>query len=318
MTKPLLSIVATMYRSAPYVDEFCDRITRAATAITQDFEIVLVNDGSPDDSLDLALKRRVQDSRVRVVDLSRNFGHHHAIMAGLDASHGQFVYLTDIDLEEQPEWIADFWQAARDGGHDVVFGVQRERIASPLSNLLASTFWWMLNIGSKTRITRDQMTCRLMTRQFVDSLCQTRDKVLYLGGVFSWVGFRQHALPLVKSLRPRGVRTTYGFLRKLSQAVDSITSFTAAPLTAFFLIGLVVWFGSITFGLWLIIHKIANPSSIQSGFTSLMFSLWFLGGLIIMGIGLVGQYVATLFQEVKDRPRYIVRTSEGADHDRGA
>jgi putative glycosyltransferase len=303
----MLSIVATMYRSAPYVEPFCARMRAAAASVAPDFEIVLVNDGSPDDALARASALAREDPRIVVVDLSRNFGHHAAIMAGLAQARGSRVYLTDIDLEEQPEWLPLFWTTLEAEGCDVVYGRQQTRIGSRAANIAAGLFWRLLNVGSTVRIPADQMTCRLMTRRYLDALLRVGDRVLYLGGVFPWIGFEHRPLALTKSPRPDRRPSSYGLRRKLGQAVDSLTSFTAAPLTLYFGLGLAIWAGSIVFGLSLLARKLIDPESVLSGFTSLMFSVWFLGGLIVLGIGLLGQYVAKIFAEVKDRPRYIVR-----------
>jgi putative glycosyltransferase len=310
---PQLSVVATMYRSAATIAEFHGRISAAAAAITADYEIILVNDGSPDDSADIAARLCAADPHVVLVDLSRNFGHHAAILAGLSQARGAQVYLTDIDLEEQPEWLVLFQQTAQDQQADVVYGVQQRRVGSRLDNIMGAALWKLLNAGSLVPIPADQMTCRLMSRRYLDGLLQVRDKVLYLGGLFPWAGFRQVPVPLVKGTRKDGTRSSYGLGRKLRQAVDSVTSFTAAPLTLFFLTGLAVWIGSIVYGGYIVVRKLLSPDLIVGGFTSLMFSIWFLGGLIIVGIGLLGQYLSKIFQETKDRPIYIIRAVIGRD-----
>lgn len=303
---PQLSVVATMYRSAPTIAEFHRRISAAAAAITDDYEIVLVNDGSPDDSAAIAAGLCASDPHVVLVDLSRNFGHHAAILAGLSQARGAQVYLTDIDLEEQPEWLALFHRTAQEQKADVVYGVQERRIGSALDNLLGSALWKLVNAGSLVPIPANQMTCRLMSRRYIDALLTVRDKVLFLGGLFPWTGFRQVPVSLVKGTRPSG-GSSYTLLRKLRLAVDSATSFTAAPLTLFFLAGLAVWIGSLAYGAYIVLRKLVFPEAIVDGFTSLMFSIWFLGGLIIVGIGLLGQYLSKIFQETKDRPLYIIR-----------
>jgi len=305
---PRLSIVATLYRSSGTIAEFHARISRAAETITPDFEIVLVNDGSPDDSAAIVERLCETDPRVVLVDLSRNFGHHAAILAGLSEARGAWVYLTDIDLEEAPEWLPMFHEKATAESADVVYGIQERRTGSRVDNFLGSSFWKLLNAGSLVPIPANQMTCRLMSRRYLAALLEVRDKVVYLGGLFPWAGFRQVPVPLVKGARKDGSRSTYGLGRKLRQVVESVTSFTAAPLTLFFLVGLTIWVGSILFGISLVVRKLMAPDQILDGFTSVMFSIWFLGGLVIIGIGLLGQYLSKIFQETKDRPRYIVRS----------
>lgn len=297
-----------MYKSEIFIPEFYTRMVAAAEAITPNFEIVLVNDGSPDKCAEIARDLCAQDPRVVLVDLSRNFGHHAAILAGLEAALGEHVYLTDSDLEEQPEWLSQFWAKAEEVGSDVIYGVQKQRTGKNFDNLLGRGFWWLLNAGSSVVIPENQMTCRLMSRAYIDSLMSVRDKVIYLGGLFPWVGYTQEPLYLIKSQRPKGSKSTYGLVRKLKQLVDSMTSFTAAPLTLFFMLGVLIWLGSLIYGATLIAYKVLNPTMVLDGFTSIMFSVWFLGGLIMLGIGIVGQYTAKIFQEVKNRPQYIIRS----------
>ncbi|MBC3207670.1 glycosyltransferase family 2 protein [Pseudomonas sp. SWRI111] len=303
-----LSIVSTLYRSTPFLEEFHGRVSGAAREIAgDDYEIILVNDGSPDHSLQMALQLQGNDSHLQIVDLSRNFGHHAAIVAGLENTRGDHVFLLDCDLEEQPEWLAMFVDKMRESKADVVYGVQQERVASPVSNLLGEAFWTSLNFMSNVRIPHNPMTCRLMTRQYVDSLMSIGDRVLYLAGVFAWAGFTQEPLALKKTPRPNTHKSTYSLSKKLLQVADSFSSFSVAPLSLIFSTGLLIWLGSLIYGLFLLIQKLINPEIVLSGFTSVMLSLWFLGGTIILFLGILGLYVAKIFNEVKRRPLYLVR-----------
>ena len=302
-----LSIVSTLYRSVPFIEQFHERISRAAREWTEDYEIIFVNDGSPDASLEMALKLAKSDPHLTIVELSRNFGHHAAIVAGLEQAKGEYVFLMDCDLEEQPEWLPQFREAMERTGADVVYGVQQQRVASRFSNFFGALFWKTINLMSRIRIPHNPMTCRLMSRAYVDALLQVGDRVLYLAGVFAWAGFRQESLELVKTPRPPEHKSTYGISRRIFQVADSFSSFSSMPLTAMFILGLVIWLASIASGVLLIIQKIVNPEAVLSGYTSLMFSIWFLSGTIIIGLGLIGLYVAKIFQEVKRRPLFIAR-----------
>lgn len=312
-----LSIVSTLYCSAPFLEEFYRRVSAAAHLMAgEDYEVIFVNDGSPDHSLQLALKLQDKDNHVQVVDLSRNFGHHAAIVAGLEHSRGELIFLLDCDLEEQPEWLAQFVEKMEETHADVVYGVQLERVSSPVSNFLGEAFWSSLNIMSNVRIPHNPMTCRLMSRQYVDALLRVGDRVLYLAGVFAWAGFTQAPLALKKTPRPKAHKSTYSLSRKLLQVADSFSSFSVAPLSLIFTTGLIIWLGSIIYGLCLLVQKLINPEIILSGFTSVMLSLWFLGGTIILFLGILGLYVAKIFHEVKRRPLYIVRNfHKGNPHD---
>lgn len=303
-----VSVVTTLYRSAPFLEEFYRRIVAAVTqAYGDEYEIVMVNDGSPDSSLQLALELQARDHRVQVVDLSRNFGHHAAIVAGLAHTRGDFVLLMDCDLEEQPEWLPLLQEKMREAGADVVFGVQQERVSTPMANTFGHAFWSALNIMSSIRIPHNPMTCRLMTRRYVDALMSVEDRVLYLAGTFAWAGYAQVGIPLTKVARPKRYKSTYNISRKLLQVVDSFASFSVAPLSIIFFTGLILWMGSVLYALVLLVQKIFRPEMVLSGFTSVMLSIWFLGGTLMLFLGVLGLYVAKIFQEVKRRPLYIVR-----------
>lgn len=303
-----LSIVTTLYRSAPFLDQFYRRVSATAKQEFGDaYEIVFVNDGSPDNSLQLALRLQADDTHIKIVDLSRNFGHHAAIVAGLANCSGELIFLIDSDLEEQPEWLALFVEKIEECGVDVVYGIQQERVSSRISNMFGEMFWSALNVMSSVRIPHSPMTCRIMTRRYVDSLLDVGDRVLYLAGVFAWTGFSQVSIPLKKIPRPRAHASSYSLSRKLIQVADSFSSFSVAPLSLIFLTGLLTWLGSVLFGLLLLIEKLLHPEMVLSGFTSIMLSIWFLGGGTILVLGILGLYVAKIFQEVKRRPLYIVR-----------
>src|SRR5918912_1860756 len=162
-----LSIVTTLYHSAPWLREFYARTKASAQKITDDYEIIFVNDGSPDDSLEVALSLYKGDTRVRVIDLSRNFGHHKAIMTGLAHAKGELVFLVDVDLEEEPELLEVFYDCLKERGADVVFGVQRRRRGSIFERFTGAIFYKLLRLLSDTHVPANQLTARLMTSDYV-------------------------------------------------------------------------------------------------------------------------------------------------------
>lgn len=303
-----LSIVSTLYKSAPYIDEFYDRMVCAAEKIAgNDYEIIFVNDGSPDDSLNIAINKMEESNHIVVINLSRNFGHHAAIVAGLEQSKGEIVFLIDSDLEERPEWLDMFCDKMKETSADVVYGVQETRTGNASSRALGSLFWKSINFMSQIQIPQNPMTCRLMNRNYVDSLLSIGDRVLYLAGVFAWTGYKQVEIPLTKTPRTKGVKSTYNLSRKLMQVVDSFSSFNIAPLIMVFFTGITVWALSILYGIHLLVQKIVDPQMVLSGFTSMMLSIWFLSGSIIVCLGIIGLYISKIFQEVKRRPLYITK-----------
>lgn len=298
-----LSIVATLYRSAPHLDEFYRRIKAEAARITPDHEIILVNDGSPDDSLERALALCRKDSRVCVVDLSRNFGHHRAIMTGLSYAKGGKVFLIDCDLEEEPELLGRFHGRFREGGCDVVYGVQERRKGAVLERISGSLFYTLLNSLSDCEFPRNVLVARLMSRRYVRSLIEHQERELYLAGLWHITGYDQVAILARK--RSKG-DTTYTLGKKLIVALNSITSFSDKPLVYIFYLGTAISGVSIPWMMHILYRKFVHGVSVD-GWTSLVVSIWFLGGLSIFSLGIIGIYLSKVFIEVKRRPYSIVR-----------
>ncbi len=305
-SRPLeLSIVSTMYCSGEFVAEFYRRITAAAQSVTNSYEIVLVDDGSPDDSLARALALVETDRRVRVVELSRNFGHHPAMLAGLRHAQGDRVFLIDMDLEEKPEWLTDFWREMEVRPADMLYGVQRTREGPVLKRYTGTLFYRIFNTASDTPIPENGCTVRLMRRIYVDALERFSETHVFMMGLFSWAGFVQRPLMVDKTRRTSA--STYTPLKLISLSVNAVTSFSSHPLTVIFVGGVCITLLSLAYACKLVIQKILQPDLILSGFTSIMVSLWFLGGTIISVLGVIGMYVGKIFAESKDRPQYLVR-----------
>jgi putative glycosyltransferase len=297
-----LSIVTTLYKSAPYVEPFYQRASVAAAKITDDYEIVMVDDGSPDDSLAAALAIATRDPRVRVAELSRNFGHHRAMMTGLRLARGAFVFLIDVDLEEEPEWLGVFWHTLTEGDHDVVFGYQGQRKGTRLEQLGGAIHWWLMRRLSSYPIPENLVTARLMRRRYVRSLLRHREQKTAIGGLWALTGYRQTGLEVVKGFRGT---TSYSPLRRLAMAVDGLTSFSEKPLIMVFVLGSVIFALSSVGALALIIRRLTG--TLLSGWASLLVSVWMMGGLSIACMGIIGLYVARIFVETKRRPYSIIR-----------
>ena len=298
-----LSVVTTMYRSAPYLVEFHDRVCRAAEALFESFEIVFVNDGSPDDALEVAVRLFEEDERVRVVDLSRNFGHHKAIMTGLDHARGDLVFLLDCDLEEEPELLAAFHEAMESTRADVVYGVQASRKGGAFERWAGTIFYKVFNALSATPVPANLVTARLMTRRYVRALVAHREREICLAGLWAITGFSQSPLEIRK--HDKG-SSTYGLAHKIANLVNAITSFSNRPLMYIFYLGTSI---SLLAGLaaaYLILRRILFGTYL-AGWASLIVSIWLLGGLTIFSIGLLGIYLSKIFTEAKQRPYTIVR-----------
>jgi putative glycosyltransferase len=298
-----LSIVTTLYKSARHLDEFHARISRTASAVTPDYEIVFVNDGSPDESLDVALKLLSTDERLRIIDLSRNFGHHKAMMTGLEAARGDLIFLIDCDLEEPPELLEPFLAALRDAHADVVYGVQGRRRGRLLERMSGWVFFKIFNLLSDQRIPENLVTVRLMTQRYVTALVSHRERETMIAGLWALTGFRQ-----VPQLVDKGTKgdTSYSFSRKVSLLVDSITSFSDRPLIMIFYFGVIIGsFASIA-ALYLVVRRLFFGVALP-GWPSLIVSVWMLGGLMLACTGIIGIYLSRVFIETKQRPYTIVR-----------
>ncbi|MFX4267571.1 glycosyltransferase family 2 protein [Aliarcobacter butzleri] len=299
-----LSIVTTMYKSSQYVDEFYTRISQEAIKITEDYEIIFVDDGSPDDSLQKAVSLYEKDSRVKVLELSRNFGHHKAIMTGLSHAKGEFVFLIDSDLEEEPELLEQFWnELNKEKDLDVVYGVQETRKGGWFEKWSGGLFWKLINFMSPIKIPSNMVTARLMTKKYNQSLILYKESEIFIGGIWAHTGYRQKELRIKKGSQSE---TTYTLQRKLSLFVNSITSFSSKPLIYIFYIGLITTFFSTIVIFKLVIDKLFFGLAFE-GWTSLIVSIWFFGGLIILVLGIIGIYLSKIFIEVKQRPYTIIR-----------
>lgn len=310
-----LSIVSTLYASAPYVEEFCRRAADAARALTPDFEIILVNDGSPDASLDVALSVRRTNPHVAVVDLARNFGHHKAMMTGLSYASGDFVFLIDSDLEEPPELLASFWDELQRSGADVVYGVQSRRRGGVFERATGALYYTLFNAMTAQPIPRNLVTVRLMSQRYVRALVAHQEREIMIAGLWTITGFAQTPLAIEKAHKGH---SSYGIRRKISHLVNSVTSFSSTPLVFIFYLGLSISIFAGLFGSYLVIRRVFFGVLLE-GWPSLIVSVWFLGGLTLLSLGVIGVYLAKVFMEVKQRPYTIVRAvHEAAIHADGA
>lgn len=309
-----LSIVTTLYQSATYIDEFHRRVSAEARKLVgEEFEIVMVNDGSPDDSLERAVTLHRADPHVVVVDLSRNFGHHKAMMTGLAHSRGERVFLIDSDLEEEPEWLGEFNANMQNSGADAVYGVQASRRGGALERLTGRWFYRLFRLLTGVQQPDNIVTARLMTRRYVEALVAHRERELNIGGLWVVTGFRQVGHVVLKQASSP---TTYTLARKLGHLVNAITSFSSLPLVLTFYLGVAISTTAAVFIGYLLFRYffVAAP---PDGYTSILASIWLFSGLIVMVLGIQGIYIAKIFSEVKQRPYTIVRDVHRTSTDRG-
>ncbi len=299
-----LSIVATLYQSAPYITEFYERSSAAAKQLVgDDYEIVLVNDGSLDNSLDIVVKLTENDRHVVVVDLSRNFGHHKAMMTGLAHAKGERVFLIDSDLEEDPELLIKFAQQLESDECDVVYGVQERRKGKLFERWSGHLFYSLFRVITGLTLPQNLITARLMTQRYVAALLRHKEREVFIAGLWYITGFEQ--IPqLVK--KHSHSDTTYTLRRKISLLVNSIISFSNAPLIIIFHVGVSISLMAVCYIIYLLMNW-AFLTTPLIGWTSVMASIWLLGGMIISFIGVIGIYLSKIFSETKQRPYTIVR-----------
>lgn len=303
--RPEISVVATLFRSRPFLETFLAECRQALQSVgCQHSEIVLVNDGSPDDSLAYALSRRIDMPELVVVDLSRNFGHHAAIQAGLREARGELVFLIDCDLEVRPAVLEAFLPKLRQTGADVVFGYQEARKGGRFERLSGSLFWRGFNRLSDIQVPENLLTERVMTRRYVDALLSLGDYNLFMGGMMSWAGFTQIGMPVAKAQREG--QGTYTLLKRLQLMVNAVSSFSSKPLVWLFNAGAAITLASIFFVAYLVVRKLLFDDALL-GFTSLMAMMTMTLGIVTTGLGLVGIYLGKVFNQVQNRPTYIIR-----------
>ncbi len=299
-----LSIVTTLYKSSPYVNEFYERISAEAQKITDDYEIIFVDDGSPDDSLHKVVALHEKDNKVKVIELSRNFGHHKAIMTGLSHARGEYVFLIDSDLEEEPELLSKFWEAYHEEPDtDMVYGIQRRRKGGWFERWSGKLFYNFYNFLTDVKIPRNFLTVRLMSKSFVNSLSSFNETELTFSMLIALTGYSSKEIIISKLDHSP---TTYSLPKKLSLLLNAITSSTSKPLWMIFNFGLLITFSSTIYAIFLIYNKLFHHIGID-GWTSVIVAIMFFGGLIIFFLGIIGIYLAKIFNEVKNRPLTIIK-----------
>jgi putative glycosyltransferase len=300
-----LSIVSTLYRSSAYLDEFVRRVSVAAERVTDDWEIILVNDGSPDDSLEKAVAMTRRTPGLTVIDLSRNFGHHKAMMAGLAQATGGRTFLLDCDLEEPPELLVDFWERMdAETDLDVVYGIQRSRRGGWFTRASGWLFYRLINWLSPVSLHPNAIVARLMSRRYLDALTRFGDQEIYLFGLMVFAGFKQQPMPVEKLDKGS---SSYTIFRRFALFFNALTSFTNYPLYAIVYLGLTMSLFSFAYVVYVLIHWMLYADVMQLGWSSLIVSVWATGGLTLTALGVLGIYIAKIFAETKDRPRYVIR-----------
>ncbi len=297
-----VSVVTTLYYSEPYINEFFQRIKNALEPLVgESYEVIFVNDGPTDGSI-LSVRRLIEKAlpmQVQLIELSRNFGHHKAMLTGLRLAKGDFVFLIDIDLEEPPELFTTFWEKIHaNSDTDVVYGIQTKRKGNYFEKYSGAFFYHFFNWFSDIKYPHNTTTARLMRKDYVQAVLEYPEKELEIWGVFVLSGFNQVEVPVIKGYKGS---TTYSIRRKLSMAIQTITSFSTKPLYLIFLLGIVMAGIASASLIFIFINKLIYGDEIE-GWASILGSVWIIGGLLMSSIGVIGLYLSKIFLEVKDRP----------------
>ncbi len=300
-----LSIITTLYYSEPYLQAFYERSRQAVLPITFDYEFVIVNDGSPDKALEVAKRLQQADERIVIIDLSRNFGHHKAIMTGLSYVTGDLVFLIDCDLEEAPETLGAFYQRLQENPDaDAVYSIQEKREGSLFRRVAGDWYYRVVRALSEQDIPQNILMTRLMTRRYVKNLLRFREKNFSIEGLWALTGYHQVPISIEKSYKGA---STYTLSRKVWLAINGITAMSSKPLIFIASLGLLITIPSGSLIIFFLAQYLLGYTVGVDGWTSLIVSVWFLGGLIIFILGIIAIYISIIFTEVKQRPYTVVR-----------
>ena len=302
---PLISIVVPAYNEADGIAEFNRRLSDIRAKLWERREVIYVNDGSRDDTFAILRLLRERDPTISIVNLSRNFGKEIALTAGLDHSHGDAVIVIDADLQDPPELIPVLIKRWREDEADVVFARRSSRAGeSWFKKVTAYGFYRVINAISRQRVPVDTGDFRLLSRRAVDAVTMLRERHRFMKGLFAWIGYRQVAVPYERDSRLAG-STKWNYWRLWNFSLEGITSFSIAPLKVATYIGLFTAIIAVVYGTFIIGCTIlfGNP---VAGYPSLLVIMLFLGGVQLVSLGIIGEYVGRIFNETKQRPLYLV------------
>lgn len=311
LPRPQYSLVLPIYNEEDTIPELVRRLGELMDKFDGEAEAILVDDGSSDSSYQLMIAARETDPRFKLLRLSRNFGHQIAVTAGLDVASGEAVIVMDADLQDPPEVALDLAARWREG-YDVVYAVREERHGdSPFKRATAAGFYRLFKRMSDVDVPLDVGDFRLVDRRALDAFRSMRESNRYVRGMFSWIGFRQVGVPFSREERFAG-ETKYPLRKMVKFATDGIVSFSAYPLRLALKVGFVVSAFSFLLGIVFLVSRLAGFYSVP-GLASVAVFVAFLGGIQLLLLGIMGEYIARIHDEVKGRPLYLVSETQGLD-----
>ncbi len=314
---PMVSVVVPFYNEGANVERLFDRLLPVLTALGMEWEVVCVNDGSRDDTVPRLAGIHARQPNVKVVDLSRNFGKEVALTAGLSYARGNAVVIMDADLQHPPETIPGLLAKWRDG-FEMVYAVRHERTGQSLGNrMFARLFYWVFDHLSDVPLPREAGDFRLLDRKVVDAINAMPERTRFMKGIYAWVGFRHTGLTYIQDERSDGGTSRWSFRRLLRLAIDGLTAFSNFPLRVWLGVGVAI--SSVAF-LYIIVRliRVMVYGIDVPGYESTLIAVLFMGGMQLITLGIVGDYLGRVFNEVKGRPLFIVRSTLGIQPSDGA
>jgi glycosyltransferase involved in cell wall biosynthesis len=304
----LISVVAPIYNEEQNIIEFLNRVKNNLDKITNDFKIILIDDGSKDRSWNLIQQESEKSEKIIGLKLSKNFGHHYAITAGIHVSKSDWVIVMDSDLQDRPEVIPDLYSKAKEG-FDVVFVNRTKRPESVLYLLLQKLFYFSLRVLSGIKFDSRQANFSIISCKVVESFKMFPEKARFYPSTVMWLGFRRAEIEAEHGVRYKG-KASYSFKKRVQLAVDIILAFSHRPLKFAIWLGIVISIISYLMFIWIIVRKLTFGFSIE-GWTSIMAFMFFIGGTVLVVLGINGVYLGKIFEQVKNRPLYIIEDSKG-------
>ena len=307
----LITVIAPFYNEADTVTEFYRRLRKTLQKLPDfNFELIFINDGSSDETLPQLIKLQSKDNRIKLINFSRNFGHQAAIIAGIRHASGDAAIIIDSDLQDPPELIPDMIQKWFDGW-DVIYGKRKKRKGEGLiKKFTAYLYYRFINFLSEVEIPKDTGDFRLIDKKVINVIKSLEEYNVYLRGLVSWTGFKQCAIEYVREKRYGG-KSKYSLKKMLNLAFDGITSFSTRPLRLALQLGTFSIFVGLALVIYTLVNKFINPEVIIKGWSSLLITIVFFGGIQLFTIGIIGEYVGKIYKETKKRPLYIIKERLG-------
>lgn len=307
VTSPVFSIVSPIYRAENIAERLVEAIEDAISKITSDYEIILVEDGSPDNSWAVIESIALKNPKVKAIKLCRNFGQHYAITAGLDVSKGEWMVVMDCDLQDNPQEINKMYLQAIQG-YDVVLASRIDRKDNLLKKSFSILFYKILSYLSGTKFDHTVANFGIYNRKVIDAFCSMKETIRVFPVMINWLGFRTIKVNVEHSKRIEG-KSTYNFKRLFNLAIDIILAFSDKPLRLIIRLGLLFSISAFIFaGIIFVMYLLGDISVL--GYTSLIISIWFLSGVIMLTLGVIGLYIGKIFEGVKKRPLYIIEKQQ--------